>query len=62
MASIKPPHFPRCLDCRHVEESTQQSLSWMTRPNPGIRWQGPARVTQTGSGLNPTAFQPHYFS
>jgi hypothetical protein len=60
MASIKPFHSTRCLDCRHVDESVRQAVSWMTRPRPGIRWESPVRAAKDRSGPNPISFQSHH--
>ncbi|MHB1140446.1 MAG: hypothetical protein ACYC1T_01635 [Sulfuricaulis sp.] len=62
MATIKSPYFLRCLDCRHVDESARQALSWMTRSRPGIKWQAPARAgtNRPGSGL--ASLQLHHSS
>jgi len=60
MATIKSPYLPRCLNCRHVDESARQAHTWMTRPRPGIRWQSPVRAAKDRPGLNLASFQTHH--
>jgi hypothetical protein len=62
MATIKSTDFLRCLDCRHVDESVRQALSWMTRPRPGIRRESPVRAAKVRSGLNLVSLQFHHSS
>ncbi|HSW52129.1 MAG TPA: hypothetical protein VLG93_02765 [Sulfuricaulis sp.] len=62
MASIKPFQSTRCLDCRHVDESARQAVSWMRRSRPGIKWQAPARAETNRPGSGLASLQPHHSS
>ena len=59
MALIKSSHSPRYCDCRHVEESAQHALSWMTRSRPGIKRRMPVRTEKNVTRFDLKSYQPH---